>query len=123
MKKILFITVILLSVRMANGQTTFSNETDVITFMKDKTYINSDMGIELQYGYISEYNTYGITLKGIKSGSKIYYFNCTVKVYGSFADISGISVTDGSNFRIRLYRNRIVVGAGEEQQAIFYLKL
>jgi len=122
MKQIFLITALLFSIGLANAQTTFSNETDVITFMKDKTFINSELGVELQYGYISEYNTYGITLKGIKSGSKLYYFNCDIKAYGSFANISGISVTDGSIFRFRLYKNKIIVGIGEEKQATFYLK-
>jgi hypothetical protein len=76
----------------------------------------------LQYGYTSENNAYGITLKGIKSGNKLFYFNCTIKAYGSFADISGINVTDGSIFQFRLYKNKIIVGIGEEKQAIFYLK-
>ncbi len=112
----------LLSTGMANAQPAFLHETDVIAFMKDKTFINPDLGIELQYGYISEYNTYGITLKGIKSGSKLYYFNCNLKVHGTFADISGISITDGSNFRFRLYKNKIIVGIGEEKQETFYPK-
>ncbi len=122
MKQIFLITALFFSIGLANAQTTFPNETNVMTFMKDKTFINSELGVELQYGYISEYNTYGITLKGIKSGSKLYYFNCDIKAYGSFANISGISVTDGSIFRFRLYKNKIIVGSGEEKQATFYLK-
>ncbi len=106
----------------ANAQRTFTDITDIITFMKDKKFINTDLGVELQYGYISDINTYGITLTGIKSGSKIYYFNCDIKAYGSFADVSGMSVTDGSNFRFRLYKDKIIVGIGEENQAEFYLK-
>ena len=122
MKQVFFITAIFLSIGIANAQSTFSEETDVISYMKDKTFVNYDMGIELEYGYISQYNTYGITLKNIKSGNKLYYFNCDIKAYGSFADISGMSVTDNSNFRFRLYKNRIIVGTREEKQAIFYLK-
>ena len=123
MKQIFFIAAISLLIGMANDQTSFSNDADVITYMKDKTFINSDIGVELQYGYTSENNAYGITLKGIKSGNKLFYFNCTIKAYGSFADISGINVTDGSIFQFRLYKNKIIVGIGEEKQAIFYLKL
>ncbi len=122
MKQIFFIAAIFFSIGIANAQTNFSEETDVIEFMKDKTFVNYDMGIELEYGYISQYNTYGITLKAIKTGNKLYYFNCDIKIYGSFADISGMSVTDNSNSRFRLYKNRIIVGIGEEKQEIFYLK-
>jgi hypothetical protein len=122
MKQIFFIATIFLSIGITNAQTTFSEDTDVIAFMKDKTFVNYDLGIELEYGYISQFNTYGITLKNTKNGNKQYYFNCDIKAYGSFADISGMSVTDNSNFRFRLYKNRIIVGVGEEKQVIFYRK-
>jgi hypothetical protein len=57
MKQLFLITAIFLSIGISKAQTTFSNETDVITFMKDKIFINSDLGVELEFGYISEYNT------------------------------------------------------------------
>ena len=122
MKQVFFIAAIFLSIGITNAQTILSDKTDVIAYMKDKTFVNYDLGIELEYGYISQYNTYGITLKNIKNGNKVYYFNCNIKAYGSFADISGMSVTDNSNFSFRLYKNRIIVGVREEKQAIFYLK-
>lgn len=122
MKRFLLIATILLTFGAAKGQTTFSDMTDVITFMKDKTYYNSDLDIEIEFGFISSYNTYGIKLKSNKNGNVLYYINCDIEANGSYADISGISSTDGGNFRFRLYKTKLIVGIGEEKQATFYPK-
>lgn len=122
MKKLLLIATILLTFSGAQAQSTFSDMTDVIKFMENKTYYNSDMDTELEFGYISSYNTYGIKLKSNKSGRTMYFINCDIEAYGSFADVSGTSTSDGSNFKFRLYKTKIVVGVGEQRQAIFYLK-
>lgn len=122
MKKLLLIATILLTFAGAQAQSTFSDMTDVIKFMENKTYYNSDMNTELEFGYISSYNTYGIKLKSNKSGRTMYFTNCDIEVYGSFADVSGTSTSDGSNFKFRLYKTKIVVGVGEQRQATFYLK-
>jgi hypothetical protein len=122
MKKIFLIATILFTFSYGKAQSTFSNETDVMKFMQDKTFYNSDLGVEIEYGYMSEINTYAIKLKGVKSGSVIYYINCDIKTYGSFANITGMSVTDGSNFSFRLFKTKLVVGFGEEKQTTFYLK-
>jgi len=122
MKKALLIAAIILAGGIASAQTPFPDMAAVIKFMEDKTYYNADMDIELEFGMISSYNTYGITLKSKKSGNTMYFINCDIKTYGSFADISGMSPTDGSNFKFRLYKTKIVVGAGEQKQSSFYLK-
>ncbi len=122
MKKLILLATVLLSFGAANAQSTFSDMTDVIKFMENKTYYNSDMETELEFGYISSYNTYGIKLKSNRSGRSMYFINCDINAYGSFADVSGTSSSDGSNFKFRLYKDRIVIGVGEERQATFYLK-
>lgn len=96
--------------------------TDVIRFMENKTYYNSETDVELDFGYISSYNTYGIKLKSNKSGRTMYFINCDIEAYGSFADVSGTSTSDDSNFKFRLYKNRVVIGIGEQRQTTFYLK-
>jgi hypothetical protein len=122
MKKLILIATILLTFGGAQAQSTFSDMTDVIKFMENKTYYNSDMDTELEFGYISSYNTYGIKLKSNKSRRTMYFINCDIEAYGSFADVSGTITSDGSNFKFRLYKTKIVVGVGEQRQATFYLK-
>lgn len=122
MKHILLLVTILLTFGAAKAQSTFSDMTDVIKFMENKTYYNSEMGIELELGYISSYNTYGIKLKSNKSGNTMYFINCDIESHGSYANVSGTSSTDGSNFNFRLYKTKIIVGVGEQRQAILYPK-
>jgi hypothetical protein len=122
MKRILLIATMLLAFGVVNAQSSFSDMTDVIKFMENKTYYNSETDVELEYGYISSYNTYGIKLKSNKSGRTMYFINCDIETYGSFADVSGTSTSDGSNFKFRLYKNRIIIGIGEQRQTTFYLK-
>ncbi len=122
MKKALLIIAIMSAGIVAAAQSPFPDMAAVIKFMEDKTFYNADMDIELEFGLISSYNTYGIKLKSKKSGNTMYFINCDIKTYGSFADISGMSPTDGSNFKFRLYKTMIVVGVGEQKQSTFYLK-
>lgn len=122
MKRTILIATMLLTFGIVNAQSTFSDMTDVIKFMENKTFYNSDMNTELEFGYISSYNTYGIKLKSNKSGRTMYFINCEIEAYGSYADVSGMSPNDGSNFKFRLYTNRIIVGIGEQRQTTFYLK-
>jgi hypothetical protein len=122
MKISTFMVALLILSGVVRAQSTFSDITDVIKFMENKTYNNSDSGVDLEYGYISSFNTYGIKLTNSQTGNTLYFINCDVKTYGSYADISGMNPTDGSNFKFRLYKTRIVVGIGESKQAIFYVK-
>lgn len=122
MKQIFLIVVILSVFGVAKAQSTFSDMADVITFMENKTYYNSETDVELEFGYISSYNTYGIKLKSNKSERTMYFINCDITAYGSFADVSGTSTSDGSNFKFRLCKTKIIVGVGEQRQATFYPK-
>ena len=120
MKKIILLSIVLLSFGFVKAQTRFSDMSDVIKFMDNKTYYNSETETELGFGYISSYNTYGIELKSNKSGRTMYFINCDINGYGSFADVSGTSTSDGSYFKFRLYNTKIVVGVGEQRQTTFY---
>lgn len=120
MKKLILLSTVLLSFGFVKAQSSFSDMADVLTFMENKTYYNSEMETELKFGYISSFNTYGIELKSNKSGRTMYFINCDINGYGSFADISGTSTNDGSNFKFRLYNTKIVIGVGEQRQATFY---
>lgn len=122
MKRIFLIATMLLTLVIVNAQSTFTEMTDVIKFMENKTFYNSEMNTELEFGYLSSYNTYGIKLKSNKSGRTMYFINCDIEAYGSFADVAGMSPSDGSNFKFRLYKTKIIVGVGEQKQATFYLK-
>ena len=89
--------------------------------MDGKTFFNSDNGLEIEYGYISSYNTYGIKVLN-KNGSRFYFINVNITCYGSSADLFGMSAEDGGNFGFRLYKNKLVVGKGESGEQTFYLK-
>ncbi len=122
MKKIILIFSLLFSFVQLKSQTSLFNEdSDVITFMDGKTFFNSDNGLEIEYGYISSYNTYGIKVLN-KNGSRFYFINVNITCYGSSADLFGMSAEDGGNFGFRLYKNKLVVGKGEPGEQTFYLK-
>jgi len=122
MKKIILIFSLLFSFLQLKSQTSLFNEdSDVITFMDGKTFFNSDNGLEIEYGYISSYNTYGIKVLN-KNGSRFYFINVNITCYGSSADLFGMSAEDGGNFGFRLYKNKLVVGKGEPEEQTFYLK-
>lgn len=99
----------------------FSDDGEVISYMEGKTFVNSENGLEISYGYISSYNTYGIHVRN-KNGAKFYFINVEITAYGSSADLYGMSAEDGSNFGFRLFQGKLVVGYGEPNQSTFYLK-
>ncbi len=99
----------------------FNEEGQVISYMDGKTFYNSDNGLEIEYGYISSYNTYGIKVKN-KNGAKFYFINVNIDTYGSYADLYGMSAENGSNFGFRLFRSKLVVGYGEENESTYFLK-
>jgi hypothetical protein len=103
-----------------NAQT-FEDERSVISYMEGKSFYNSENGLQIEYGYISAYNTYGIKILN-KNGAKFYSINVEIKAYGSFADLYGMSPEDGSSFGFRAYPNELIVGRGEEGEQTFYLK-
>jgi len=122
MKKIILIFSFLFSFVQLKSQTSLFNEdSDVITFMDGKTFFNSVNGLEIVYGYISSYNTYGIKVLN-KNGARFYFINVNITCYGSSADLFGMSAEDGGNFGFRLYKNKLVVGKGEPGEQTFYLK-
>ena len=121
MKNLLFL-LLLLGSFAAVGQT-FDEESDVISYMDGKSFYNSDNGLTIEYGYISDYNTYGIKVRN-KEGGRFYFINVeiTTSYDGSYADLYGMSAETGSNFGFRLFKGRLVVGYGEAEAQTFYLK-
>ncbi len=124
MKKLnqLFLFLAVIFSLSAKSQTNlFTDESRVITYMDGKTFYNSENGLEVEYGYISSYNTYGIKVKN-KNGNKFYFINVAITTYGSFADLEGMSSEDGNNFGFRLYKGKLIVGKGQSGEQTFYLK-
>lgn len=122
MNKILLFCLLLSASYSGLAQTAaFREEIDVMTFMEDKRFYNSDQSLEIQYGYISSYNTYGIKVKN-RNGAQFYFINVDIKPYGSYADFVGMSPIDGANLSFRLYRDKLIVGRGESVEVTFYLQ-
>jgi hypothetical protein len=122
MKYGLFFLVMLFTLSAAQAQSSlFGDESNVITYMDGKTFNNSDNGLDIEYGYISDYNTYGIIVTN-KNGGVFYFINVEITTYGSYADLYGMSAEDGSNFGFRLYKGKLIVGSGESGEQTFYLK-
>jgi len=122
MKYGLFFLVMLFTLSAAQAQSSlFGDESNVITYMDGKTFNNSDNGLDIEYGYISVYNTYGIIVTN-KNGGVFYFINVEITTYGSYADLYGMSAEDGSNFGFRLYKGKLIVGSGESGEQTFYLK-
>lgn len=99
----------------------FESESDVISYMFGKVFYNSSNGLDIKYGYISEYNTYGIIVNN-KNGIQFNYINVEITPYGESADLYGMSSETGSNFGFRLYNGKLIVGKGESEEVVFYLK-
>ena len=117
--KLLLIVLSLLFVEIAKSQTTFSETSDVVSYMDTKSFSNDEIGMTISYGYISKYNTYGIIVVN-KFDITFYYINVSVSANGSFANLYGMSPEDGSNFGFRLFNGRLVIGYGEEGSVTFY---
>ena len=122
MKKVILIFILSLFTNLSFSQTIlFDNDMDVISFMEGKTFYNSDNGLQIQYGYSSRYNTNCIMIQNDK-GDKFYHVNVSIETHGSYADLFGMNPDNGSNFGFRLFRNKLIVGYGEQGAVTFYLK-
>ena len=119
MKKIIKILIIscLFCFKLSAQNKSFQSEDDVRIYMQDKWFSNPN-GLKIKYGYISELNTYGISIKN-KHDNTSYFINVNIQTMGSYAILSGMSTEDGSNFKLRLYRDKIIVGYGEPGELTF----
>jgi hypothetical protein len=98
----------------------FESDVDVITYMDNKVFHDSGSGLNVEYGYILAYNTYGIKVTN-KNDAVFYFINVSIDIYGSSADLYGMSPTTGDNFGFRLFKGKLIVGYGEDEQINFYL--
>ena len=122
MRTVLFVIGVLFFTNGLNAQTVyFESDVDVINYMDGKVFYNSNSGLNVEYGYISSYNTYGIKVTN-KNDAIFYFINVGIDTYGSSADLFGMSPTTGDNFGFRLFRGKLVVGYDEPEEATFYLK-
>lgn len=113
---------VLFSFGFINAQSSlFEEDNNVVNYMEGKTFYNSDNGLEIEYGYISSFNTYGIKVRN-KNGARFYFINVEITPYGSFADLYGMSPENGANFGFRLFKSKLIVGYGEDKASTFYLK-
>jgi hypothetical protein len=106
-------------IKLSAQSNPFKDEDDVRIFMQDKWFNNPDNGLKITYGYISSLNTYGIKIKN-KHNSEFYYINVDIKTYGSYATLKGMSPEDGGNFSFRIYKDRAIVGYGQEGETTYY---
>ena len=122
MKKLLFFSFLFLSTYLGNAQNLkFRDQGSVTSFMEGKVYYNSGTKLEIEYGYISSYNTYGIKVKN-NYGDRFYFINVEITPYGNYADLYGMNAESGSNFGFRVYRDKLIVGLGEAGEQTYYLK-
>jgi hypothetical protein len=122
MRTVLFVIGVLFFTNSINAQTVyFESDVDVITYMDGKVFYDSNSGLNVEYGYISSYNTYGIKVTN-KNDAVFYFINVGIDTYGSSADLFGMSPTTGDNFGFRLFRGKLIVGYDEPEEATFYLK-
>ena len=120
MKKIILSIYLLLTIFTSNAQTKlFTKDDDVRVYMENKWFSNPN-GLKINYGYISELNTYGITVKN-KHNAKFYYINVNINISydGTYAKLNGMSGLDGTDLRFRVYKGKLVVAYGEPEDLIF----
>ncbi len=104
------------------SQTTLRDITDVISFMENKTFYSSEKNLDIKFGFIDSYGTYGISLKSYISGREMKFINIQVDGRGSFADVTGSNPIDGNNFTIRIYNSNKVVVGDSYNSNVYYLK-
>ena len=119
--KLVILTLFLLANSLFYAQSVnFESDVDVIAYMENKVFRDSEGGLDVEYRYISDYNTYGI--KVTNNNNAVFYFvNVSIDTYGSSADLYGISPTTGDNFGFRLFKGKLIIGFGEDEQINFYL--
>lgn len=120
MKKLLLAFLLLFTTGLVNAQR-FNTDSDVITYMDGKKFVDSESGMQIEYRYISEYNTYGIVVTN-KLNAVFYFINVSIDNYGNSSDLYGMSVSSGDNFGFRLFERKLIVGYGEPESHTFYLK-
>jgi hypothetical protein len=86
----------------------FTTESQVVSYMSGKEFYNESYGMKVGYEFIPKFNSYGIVCVN-KNSEKFYYINCSVRPYGSSADINGMSSDGGGNFGFRVYSGKISV--------------
>ena len=119
-KYILLLSIFLITGIKLNAQSIpFKEEDDVRIFMQEKWFSHPDNGLKITYGYISLLNTYGIKIKN-KHNAEFYYINVGIKTYGVYAILRGMSPEDGSNFSFRLYKDKLIVGYGQQGETSYY---
>jgi len=87
----------------------FNSETDVITYMDGKKFYNSVDGLTMEYGYLSEYNTFGIKLTN-KYNAVFNIINVSITPYESFAYLNGMFLSTGDNIEFTLFKGKAVSG-------------
>jgi hypothetical protein len=122
MKNLLLMATVLLTFGFANAQSVnFESDSDVRTYMEGKVFYDDERGMNIKYGFISSYGTYGITVTN-KFNAVFYFINVSIDTYGSSADLNGISPTSGDNYGFRLFRGKLIIGYGEPETVTYYLK-
>jgi hypothetical protein len=122
MKKLLIITFILFATGLVKAQSVyFESDSDVRTYMEGKVFYDDERGMNIKYGFISSYGTYGITVTN-KYNAVFYFINVNIDTFGSSADLYGISPTSGDNYGFRLFRGKLIVGYGESETVTYFLK-
>ncbi|MBM3185300.1 MAG: hypothetical protein FJZ67_03295 [Bacteroidetes bacterium] len=99
----------------------FESQSDVISYMEGKVFYDNERGMNIKYGFISSYGTYGITVTN-KNNAVFYFINVIIDTYGNSADLLGMSPSSGNNFGFRLFRGKLIVGYGESETVTYYLK-
>jgi hypothetical protein len=94
----------------------FTTESQVVSHMSGKDFYSESYQMTVSYEFLPTMNTYGIKCVN-GSGEKFYYINCSIRPYGSSADINGMDPYGGNSFGFRVYKDRISV-QGED----FYQK-
>lgn len=85
MKKFIPLFILLLSLNTFYAQQ-FESDIDVITYMDGKKFYDSENAMQIEYGYISDLNTYGIIVTN-KLNAVFYFINVSIEGYGYSADL------------------------------------
>ncbi len=96
----------------------FTNENEVLNYLRGKTFYNTEKGVTVSYGNIPMYNTEGMKVY-YKNGGRRYYINPHIDCRGKYAIIRAMGTEgDGNDSEFTVYSDgRFVI-----DNFTFYLK-
>ena len=116
MKKLILLSMLCVFSLSISAQVNVNSERSVLDYLSKNKFSTTELGakVNLSYGYISSYNTYGIILSNSQGSN--YFINVNVRSGYGYAEATGMN-TQGQDFTVKI-TSRGDVSAG----GVFFYK-